>query len=521
MTSKDVPFKPHFGAFVLETLTLGMYGESRNAIREYVQNSFDSLRQAVHEGLVLEKDVKVEVTMDEEKNWLNIRDNGTGLSTANAVDVLASVGASNKDYRRNAGFRGIGRLAGIVFCDRLIFSTKAAGEKQKTVVTFLAKELREKLTPESTETDDAAKTLASCVEASIHDVEDEMDHFFEVKLSGFHNPPVECLELAKLRSFLSQVSPLPYDPDFLYAKRIKSRSENSSIPIEQIRLFVRDGEGDFDEIFKPYGADFAVKRERVRLSDVEFVISPSKKWWGWVGVKNVSGAIKDQDSRGIRVRVRNIQIDDTKIVRDIFAVSNLGGKPRNSYARFADWYVGEIFVDPRASIPNARRDGFEESQAWHAFRDEMDRVIATPYGKLAYKTSKSDQLSLDSLGKRLNELKKGATPLIQSRSGDWDRVSQSVTEANELQRRIGLAVRNADDDELAPLRELAESTSSIKGELDTLVTAPAAHDCAEEIAEALSATLQKLFRELKRKLPPAEWGRSRDIIRRVTGEEPN
>jgi hypothetical protein len=37
----------------------------------------------------------------------------------------------------------------------LIFSTKAAGEKQKTVVTFLAKELREKLTPESAETDDA------------------------------------------------------------------------------------------------------------------------------------------------------------------------------------------------------------------------------------------------------------------------------------------------------------------------------------------------------------------------------
>jgi hypothetical protein len=151
----------------------------------------------------------------------------------------------------------------------------------------------------------------------------------------------------------------------------------------------------------------------------------------------------------------------------------------------------------------------------------MSDDIATPYGKLAYKTSKSDQLSLDSLGKRLNELKKGATPLIQSRSGDWDRVSQSVTEANELQRRIGLAVRNADDDELAPLRELAESTSSIKEELDTLVAAPAAHDCAEEISEALSGTLQKLFRELKRKLPPAEWARSRDIIKRVTGEEPN
>src|SRR3977135_1665272 len=112
MTSQPVPFKPHFGAFVLETLTLGMYGESRNAIREYVQNSFDSLQQAVHDGLLRESEARVEVTLDEDRSALTIRDNGIGLRTENAVAILASVGASNKDYRRNAGFRGIGRLAG-------------------------------------------------------------------------------------------------------------------------------------------------------------------------------------------------------------------------------------------------------------------------------------------------------------------------------------------------------------------------------------------------------------------------
>src|SRR4051794_36453349 len=111
MTTQSVPFKPHFGAFVLETLTMGMYGESRNALREYVQNSFDSLQQAIADRLLRPDEIRVEITLDTDRNGLTIYDNGVGLRTENAASVLASVGASNKNYRRNAGFRGIGRLA--------------------------------------------------------------------------------------------------------------------------------------------------------------------------------------------------------------------------------------------------------------------------------------------------------------------------------------------------------------------------------------------------------------------------
>jgi hypothetical protein len=521
MTSQQVPFKPHFGAFVLETLTLGMYGESRNAIREYVQNSFDSLQQAVHDGLVSKSEARVEVTLDENRNALTIRDNGIGLRTENAVAILASVGASNKDYRRNAGFRGIGRLAGIVFCDRLTFSTKAAGQTQKTVVVFRAKELRDKLAPEGDNPADAATTLESCVDASIQDGSDPDEHFFEVHLSGFYNPPVECQDMATLRSFLSQVSPLPYDRAFPPTKEILEKATAAGFPIEWIRLFVRDGGHQFAEVFKPYGADFGVKRERVKLSAVDFVSSPAGKWWGWVGRKRISGAFKDPDSRGIRVRVRNIQIDDTKIIRDIFTVSHLGGKPRSSYARFAEWYVGEIFVHPKAAIPNARRDGFEESPAWHDMRDELDEAIASRYGKLAYRTSTSDQLSLDTLNRRIAEFRRGADPLVSGRTGDWDRVSQSVAEANDLQRRIGLAVKAADEAELAPLRELSETLASVKRDLNTLVLqAPPVTECQEEIAAALSELTQRIYKELKRRLAPAEWRHAREVVREVTGEEP-
>ncbi len=443
-----------------------------------------------------------------------------GLRTENAVAVLGSVGASNKDYRRNAGFRGIGRLAGIVFCNRLTFTTKAEGQSQKTVVAFNAEELRKRLAPEGKYAVDAAETLASCVEASLEDAADVDAHFFEVRLTGFRNPPKECEDFAMLKSFLSQVSPVPYDPKFPLRNDIIDKAQGANFAIEWVRVFVRDGEQPFAELFKPYGAEFSVKRDRVRLTGFDEVFSPQGKWWGWIGRKRTSGAFGDPDARGIRVRVRNIQIDDTTIIRDIFATSSRGGKPRSSYARFADWYVGEIFLHPEAAIPNARRDGFEENEAWQQIRDELDGTVAERYGRLAYRTSKADQLSIDSLNRRFAEFSRNAEPLIGQSQADWDRVSQAVAEANELQRRIGLAVRTADDSELAPLRALVDSVSGVKRSLDALVLAtPPAVECSEEIATALSDLTQRLYRALKLKLGPSEWQQAREIVRKVSGED--
>lgn len=521
MATDTVPFKPHFGAFVLETLTLGMYGESRNAIREYIQNSFDSLRQAVADRLIDEVDARVEVTLDEDRNALTIRDNGGGLRTENAVSVLASVGASNKDYRRNAGFRGIGRLAGIVFCDTLEFRTKAAGQTRRTVVTFDAKKLREKMAPHGSYEADAAQTLESCVGAKHEDDPDANAHFFEVILKGFYNPPVECENYETLKSFISQVSPLPYSSEFPHGDAILERAQAEGFQIEWVRVFLRDGDAPFEELFKPYGRDFGVKKDRVPIT-IDYVQSPRGKWWGWVGRKRLSGTIKDSASKGVRVRVRNIQIDGTEIIRDILAVSHLGGKPRTSYSRFVDWYVGEIHVRPNAAIPNARRDGFEEDPAWQAIRDELDEHVASKYGKLAYKTSTADQLSIDSLNKRLAELRRTADPLIEQQRADWDVVSQTVAEANELQRRLGLAVKAADEEELAPIRTISELVSSLKKGLEGLVVEMPPHaGCEEEIARAISEFTQKLYDALKQRLAPSEWQRARDVLREVSGEEPS
>ena len=106
---QSIPVTPFFGGFVLETLTTGMYGETRNAIREYLQNGLDAVMQASDTKLIAPGDARIDVYLEEDT--LVVRDNGIGLGKDRAVPTLTSVGASSKDYRHQAGFRESAALA--------------------------------------------------------------------------------------------------------------------------------------------------------------------------------------------------------------------------------------------------------------------------------------------------------------------------------------------------------------------------------------------------------------------------
>jgi hypothetical protein len=518
MSTVKIDFVPHFGAFVIETLTLGMYGESRNAIREYVQNSRDSLRQAIDDGLITAAEARIDVEMDADHDGMTIRDNGHGIRIENAAKILASIGASNKDYRVNAGFRGIGRLAGIVFCDRLIFRTKSKGQTQFTEVVIRADELRDKLSPEETYAKDAAQTLAECVDATLQDDAAADAHYFEVRLEGFHNPPAECRDVELMRTFLGQVAPLPYAADFPFAAEIEAAALQAGIPVETVHLFIKDGDVDAVELFKPYSSDVAVKRTRAPIS-VTFEASPTGKWFGWLGRKRVSGAIKEKHA-GIRVKVRNIQIDDTKIIRDIFAESRLATKSRSSWGRFAEWYVGEIFVHPQAAIPNARRDGFEENVSWSEMRDELDLKVATPLGNLAYRTSKADKLSIANLTTAMNELEAKVDELEAAGNPTMERLETPLFAARDLRSRLASATSLYEADEAAQLDALAGRISAVQLRLEALVALAPAHSCDEEIAAAIEEVAQQILRELRERLGPQEWMQARSVVANVTGVKP-
>jgi len=126
MSLRESKFKA--GMYLLETLTAGMYNEPLSIYREYIQNavdSFDLVRQTRRPGPKF-----IEIDLDPLERYISIRDNAFGIPSGNAEKTLSRIGGSEKRKEKFRGFRGIGRLGGLAFCDKAIFKTKAASENK-------------------------------------------------------------------------------------------------------------------------------------------------------------------------------------------------------------------------------------------------------------------------------------------------------------------------------------------------------------------------------------------------------
>ena len=92
--------EPYIGSYVLETLTTGMYAESRNALREYIQNSFDAIRAAVRGKVIKQAEGRITVTMHEETR-VAVGDNRKKNSTVIRLETITAIRNSNIDRQKD------------------------------------------------------------------------------------------------------------------------------------------------------------------------------------------------------------------------------------------------------------------------------------------------------------------------------------------------------------------------------------------------------------------------------------
>lgn len=137
------------GKNAIENLTRGMYQDSRIIYREYIQNAADQT--------IDDEELVIDITIDRIGRNIKIRDNGTGVEKALIEKKLAYVADSEKEFGESAGFRGIGRLGGLAYCDKLRFITTAKGENIKSTMEWDAKTLNQML-DDRTVKDDASIT---------------------------------------------------------------------------------------------------------------------------------------------------------------------------------------------------------------------------------------------------------------------------------------------------------------------------------------------------------------------------
>lgn len=352
------------GKNAIENLTRAMYGDSRIIYREYIQNAADQIDYAKEHAL-FDEELFIDIRIDKNRRNITIKDNATGVSQDMVVTVLADVADSNKTRGETKGFRGIGRLGGLAYCEKLRFITTAKGENKRTIMTWDAAALN-KMLDDRTIKEAAGKLLEKIITYEPEDCPED-DHYFIVEMIGISRENVDLLDSEKIKEYIALNAPVPYDSKFYYKKKIHEYLQVKGFPKNEYKIFV-DGE----DILKPYTTTLYEKNpagQRRKYDDVydiriqEFYNDNNELLaWMWYGISRFEKQIPYplNEIAGIRLRQSNIQIGDERTLAPLF-----------KEARGNLYFIGEVHAVHKELTPNARRDYFNENSARNDFEAQL------------------------------------------------------------------------------------------------------------------------------------------------------
>ena len=343
------------GKNVIENLTRGMYEDSKIIYREYIQNAADQIDCAAKHEL-FDEDLFIDIIIDKNGRNITIKDNATGVKRDMIESTLAYVADSDKIKGETKGFRGIGRLGGLAYCEKLRFITTAKGENQKTIMTWDANALSKMLDDEKVK--DAAGTILQKIISYEFEECPLDDHYFIVEMLGITNENVDLLDTEKVKEYIALNAPVPYDSKFYYKKKIHEYLEQKRLPKNEYKIFV-DGE----DILKLYTTSLFEKNsagQRRKYDDIydieiqEFYNDNEELLaWMWFGISRFEKQIAFplNQTAGIRLRQSNIQIGNERTLVPFF-----------KEARGNLYFIGEVHAVHKELTPNARRDYFNENR---------------------------------------------------------------------------------------------------------------------------------------------------------------
>lgn len=443
---------PRIGAFVLETLTTGMYTNPLDTIREFVQNSADSLRKAEEACINDKRSSRIEIDIDDAKRAIRIRDNGLGVPRNEVARRLLNIGMSDKKIGTDSGFRGIGRLAGIAYCRTMTFRTTALQEPVASAVGMDCDSIRKAISPSLREAEELAEVIARNCKISTEPCA-ENDHFFEVSLEGISDAASVFLDWLTLRKYLGQVAPVGFDAQrFLFATEIEKWVEQHGIALPTVTLVIRSGSVNF-QVFKPYKGRYKTRMGNypVEIKDICFhpeELSSDTPYWIWYGKTDLLGTIDDQESSGFRIRKNNISLGLAERAADLFAEIS------ETNRRFNFYYVGEIHVLSPEAIPNARRDGFEDAGSWPAIKQSLRPFIVSRCEEIRATSDARNRPAakvISSARKVINEAKECLTLGIVSPSERDSLLKQIEKEQKRVLKALEASKNGENNQEFQPL----------------------------------------------------------------------
>lgn len=417
------------GKNLIEILMYSMYDDAKVVLREYVQNAYDAINEAVEYGILEStKYGHVNIILDSKHRSVRINDNGTGIVKKLAAKKLLDIADSFKDGKNTAGHYGIGRLTGLQFCERLIFKTSAKGENEYTQVVFDSNLAREILN-DSNDHRNAEEVVNSI--SSVSSGKESTDaHYFEIEMENIRADYSQLLDEESVREYLEEVAPIDYSTTFknllIKTSEIPPHLKVQRDNLKSIQLSINN----LVDIRKRYGVKIEGTGDPIKTLHYFDVIDDEYGFlaWGWFAITAFTKAIPVKDrNRGIRLRKKNIQVGTANLLDKYFEES-----------RGNNYFYGEVFAvhdnlrpssDRTALVATPEAGRFYElirvkfhdlHKLYHLANDLKTSLKDVVYGERLASTQDKEELEVaktkleEGLGKMMKAEKKGLTSVPAS-----------------------------------------------------------------------------------------------------------
>ncbi len=252
------------GAGIVEIITESLYDKPIVVFREYVQNSADAF-SSVPESEKRE----LEVNIINDNNNLFFVDNGTGINGDKFQSKMISIANSQKTRTKNIGYKGIGRLSGLSYCENLWFVNILDYKNKKFQIYKIDgkkySDIKKSETFGELSFEDLMATIGnmiSSVDSRIESILNQCDSMFTLRNTGFLVMLEEITPILKKTlgedEFLSDLGwllPVPFhdnlDDRGIFDKVGTSKVfESGTVPAKAYRVIY-----DNTQIFRPLKKD--------------------------------------------------------------------------------------------------------------------------------------------------------------------------------------------------------------------------------------------------------------------------
>ncbi len=384
-----------FYAAAVQILSEDLYPRKLEIIREYIQNASDALDDWIRIADLIPADrTEPQIKVSIQGKSVLIFDNGIGM-TEDDIPKLKRIAYSEKKVGEDAGYKGIGRLAGIAVAEKLKVTSTSYGDPKLYHFEFRAADMRRDISDKKKQgiNEQASPVIKRHTSTWWTDI-DPADHYTLVEIRNIKDSCDELLDSDKLIEYIGDIGPVEFSPEFSHGALISESLQHYVPDYSPKTVYLSRPDGKKVKVCKPYNNEMKIAAPRfMEIPDPNNAGELLAFCWYTSNAEDILGKLRPT---GKIFQVAGDEVEDRRrfagLVYKLFGFSvgdrSLPERTLWTTARARSWwFTGEIHIVDKNVQPTTPRSDFVENAARVKLYKEAQNRIPPILNKFAQEIS--------------------------------------------------------------------------------------------------------------------------------------